>query len=337
MKTQVIAFLASAALMVAAGPSAFAQEGDQAQKSPETAETEAGTESGAEAQPAEAPADAAGAAAEAPAGDETEAGAAGETGQAAPAGDVAAAGQAGQAAGEPATGPGGRPLRTDYPGKEEAKQPSMDTKRIEGVQFEEGNQPDDAYDMRIRELETKVDDLKEKVFQSKSRVVLLKETVLSGNLSGSRAIISHENVLGSGFNMRRALYSLDGSRIFNESDESGSLSERDQIELYNGSITPGNHNLSVLLEFQGSGYGVFSYMEGYKFKLKDSCQFKAPEGKNTLVRVRIVDRGGALASIEERPAIECIVSTVDYTASDVGKASTQTAPKPTGAAGPKAK
>ncbi|MFU8806709.1 MAG: hypothetical protein ACNA8W_23070, partial [Bradymonadaceae bacterium] len=87
---------------------------------------------------------------------------------------------------EEVIGPGGTPLRTDYPGTEASLQPRMDTDRIEGLEFGEGGSAE-AYDLRVKELETKIDDLKEKVFRSKSRIVLLKETVLSGNLAGSRA------------------------------------------------------------------------------------------------------------------------------------------------------
>jgi hypothetical protein len=213
-------------------------------------------------------------------------------------------------AGEPKTGPGGKPLRDDYPGTEESKKARMDTDRIEGLAFEEGETSDEVYDVRIRELETKVDDLKEKVFRSKSRIVLLKETVLTGNLAGSRAIVSHETDLGGTYVLKRAHYSLDGSRVYNKTDGEGGLGDKKKFELYNGSIAPGNHRVSILLELQGSGYGVFSYMDGYKFTIKDSCEFSAQEGRSTVLKVRLIDRGGAFSSYEERPGIECVLNSV---------------------------
>lgn len=238
-------------------------------------------------------------------------------------------GAAAEASGEkeekgPKTGPGGKPLREDYPGTDESKQERMDTEKIEGLEFEEGETPEDVYDMRIRELETRVDDLKEKVFQSKSRIVLLKETVLSGNISGSRAIISHETQLGAAYDLVRVLYSLDGARVFNQTDKDGSLSDKKQFEIYNGSISPDNHKLSILLELKGSGFGVFSYMEGYKFRIKDSCQFKAQSGRNTLVEVELYDRGRGKYEYEERPAIRCTVSSVEYAEEDIASADTDT-------------
>ncbi|MFB6351735.1 MAG: hypothetical protein ABEK29_08110, partial [Bradymonadaceae bacterium] len=147
------------------------------------------------------------------------------------------------------TGPGGKKLRDDYPASDKAKQKKMDTKRIEGLQFEEGENPSDAYNLEIQELETKIDDLKEKVFQSKSRVVLLKETVLGGNLSGSRAVIVHTDELGGRFKLQRAMYSLNGNRVFNESKKTGNLPSKKKFKVYDDSLTAGQHNVSILLEY----------------------------------------------------------------------------------------
>jgi len=208
------------------------------------------------------------------------------------------------------TGPGGRELRQDYPGTEESKQSSMNTDRIEGLQFDEGQDPSEAYDMQVKELETKIDDLKEEVFQSKSRIVLLKETVLGGNLSGSRAKIVHESRLGSQFKLTRALYSLDGSRVYNKVGRDA-LKNKNEFTVYDGSITAGNHNVSIVLEYKGSGYGLFNYMGGYEVRITSSCQFQAQAGKATTLRVRAVKKGGAFTRPEERPGIQCRITDAD--------------------------
>lgn len=208
------------------------------------------------------------------------------------------------------TGPGGRELRQDYPGTEESKQSSMNTDRIEGLQFDEGQNPSEAYDMQVKELETKIDDLKEEVFQSKSRIVLLKETVLGGNLSGSRAKIIHESRLGSQFELTRALYSLDGSRVYNKVGRDA-LKNKNQFTVYDGSITAGNHNVSIVLEYKGSGYGLFNYMGGYEVRITSSCQFQAQAGKATTLRVKAVKKGGAFTRPEKRPGIQCRITDAD--------------------------
>lgn len=315
MKTRFIAVLAASLLVLTVSQTGFSQDDSAPAEAQPEAEQEA-EESADEAPEAEEQSASEGAD-EAPeadqqSGDDAEAGEA-EAGDA----EASDAEASDAEADEPRMGPGGKPLRDDYPGTEDSKQASMDTDRIEGLSFDEGDAPEDGYDVRIRELETKVDDLKEKVFRSKSRIVLLKETVLSGNLSGSRAIISHTNDLGGAYELRRAHYSLDGSRILNESASDDSLDDREEIELFNGSISPGNHRVSIMLELKGTGFGLFSYMDDYKFTIKDSCDFTAQEGNSSVVAIRLIDRGGALADYEERPGIECVLSSVKLSGDDL--------------------
>ncbi|RAL25002.1 hypothetical protein DL240_01970 [Lujinxingia litoralis] len=220
---------------------------------------------------------------------------------------------------EPVLGPGGRVLRTDYPGTEASLQARMDTDRIEGIEIPEGENPEEVYDLRVRDLETKIDDLKERVFRSKSRIVLLKETILSGNLAGSRAVLRFENDLGSAYNIRRALFSVDGSRVFNELDRDGNLSNANDLEIFSGPVNPGTRTVSVSLELQGSGYGVFSYARGYEFDLRFSCNFTAEEGRTTIVTVRAYKGGNAFTAHEDRPDGVCQVTMVELDLDDLAE------------------
>jgi hypothetical protein len=213
-------------------------------------------------------------------------------------------------------GPGGRELRTDYPGTEEAMKPRWDG----GMAMRnDGLSGDEAYDLRVRELETKIDDLKERVFRSKSRIVLLEETLLGGKVAGSKAIIIYKSELGSVFKLRRAQVALDGNRVLNDVDRNGSLSDKPTFEIYNGSISPGSHTLSVEMVYQGSGYKAFSYMEGYEFRLPQVCKFTVEEGTATVIEIVAYEGGGATTSVEDRPELKCNVSKSGLKASDIKK------------------
>lgn len=216
---------------------------------------------------------------------------------------------------EPVEGPGGAELRTDYPGTDEALEPRMDTGELEGMDIPEGEEPEEVYDLRVRELETQLDDLQEQVFRSKSRIALLRETVLAENLAGSRAVVTFENDLGSGYRVERAIFSVDGSQVFSEVDPNGELG--DGIEIFSGPMAPGTHTVSVTLGLRGSGYGVFSYAEGYQFDLRFSCQFTAEEGRTTLVTVQSYESGNMFTAHEDRPDGLCEVSMVELTVEDL--------------------
>jgi hypothetical protein len=129
-----------------------------------------------------------------------------------------------------------------------------------------------TYATRLRDLEQRIDALKEQIFRSKARLVKVQ-------------------------------YALDGARIFNKADEEGPLGDQTEFEVYNGSIVPGDHNITVNLEYRGNGYGIFSYLKGYRFRVRSSYTFNAPEGKGVTIRVVAYEKGGPTAPLEERPAV----------------------------------
>jgi hypothetical protein len=163
-----------------------------------------------------------------------------------------------------------------------------------------------TYGVRLRDLEQRINELKEQIFRSKARLSLLAETVLQGVVAGSQARIVHQNKMGNSYRLVKVLYSLDGAPIFNKADEEGSLGDRDEFDVYNGSIVPGEHTLTVKLEYRGNGYGIFSYLKGYRFKVNSSHTFTAPEGKAVTLKIVGYEKGGPTAPLEDRPAIQYI-------------------------------
>ncbi|MFN7701517.1 MAG: hypothetical protein ACK6CU_08340 [Deltaproteobacteria bacterium] len=160
-----------------------------------------------------------------------------------------------------------------------------------------------TYATRLRDLEQRIDALKEQIFRSKARLSLLAETVLQGVVAGAQAVLVHENRMSSSYRLVKVQYALDGARIFNKADEEGPLGDQTEFEVYNGSIVPGDHNITVNLEYRGNGYGIFSYLKGYRFRVRSSYTFSAPEGKGVTIRVVGYEKGGPTAPLEERPAV----------------------------------
>jgi hypothetical protein len=161
-----------------------------------------------------------------------------------------------------------------------------------------------AYTVRLRSLEKNVNELKEQIFRTKARLNLLKETVLGGVIGASRAYIKHKNEMGSSFRLVKAAYALDGVQIYSKSDDSGRLAEMSDFEIYNGAIQPGSHTLTVVLEYQGNGFGVFSYLKGYKFRARSSQSFVAAESKTTAITVVGYEKGNLTTQLSDKPAVD---------------------------------
>jgi hypothetical protein len=163
---------------------------------------------------------------------------------------------------------------------------------------------DEAFTTRVKTLEEQVTDLKEKIFRTKARLMLLQETVLGGDLSvGARAILFHRNEMGSTFAIESVAYALDGAPIYTKVDVNGDLQKRQEFEIFNGRIVPGQHQIAAKVVYRGHGYGVFSYLEGYKFKVQSSYTFNAEAAKVTTVKIVGFEKGGFTTDLKDRPAI----------------------------------
>ncbi|MEY4577773.1 MAG: hypothetical protein RL701_2476 [Pseudomonadota bacterium] len=158
----------------------------------------------------------------------------------------------------------------------------------------------------MRDLEQRINELKEQIFRSKARLSLLAETVLQGVVAGSQARIVHQNKMGNSYKLVKVVYALDGAPIFNKSDEEGGLGDQDEFDIYNGSMVPGEHTLTVKFEYRGHGYGIFSYLKGYRFKVSSSHTFTAPEGKSLTLEVVGYEKGGPTTPLEERPSVRFV-------------------------------
>jgi hypothetical protein len=180
-----------------------------------------------------------------------------------------------------------------------------------------------TYVVRLRELEARVDELKEQIRRSHTRLSLLSDTILSGGVGGARAEIAFTNDMSSAFRLTRALFVLDGAVQYNKQDDTGALAAQRSIPIFSGSVPPGDHTLQVLIQLRGHGYGVFSYLRGYRFEVKSSHSFTVTEGKAIQLEAIAYEKGGVTTPLEQRPAVR-------YVEKIAAMGATPTSPAPSG-------
>ncbi len=195
---------------------------------------------------------------------------------------------------------------TGQPKKLDPKPAAGQPKKIDPFESTGANpnvRESELYGDRLDSLQAEVDQLKDKIFRSKARLTLLKETVLRGVLAGSRVTITHQNLMGSGFRLTRVVFIMDGAQIFARTDDTGSLDGEDEVRVYDGNLPPGPHNVTVELTYQGNGYGVFSYLNGYTFESRSSHSFTAPENAAVKLVSQGFERGNMTTEMRDRPAV----------------------------------
>jgi hypothetical protein len=186
-----------------------------------------------------------------------------------------------------------------------------------------------TYAVRLRDLEARVDELKEQIRRSHTRLSLLSDTILSGGVGGARTSIRFQNDMSGAFRLTRALFVLDGAVQYNKQDDTGALAGQKEIPIFKGSITPGDHTLQVLLRLRGHGYGVFSYLRGYQFEVKQTHSFSVTEGKEVDLDVIAWEKGGVTTPLEQRPAVRYLEKLRDVSLAAPSSPESESAPPAT--------
>ena len=159
--------------------------------------------------------------------------------------------------------------------------------------------------VRMRRLEQKTQALKERAWQLKARVQMLKEQMIGGGV-GAQSMIAHANEMGSSFRLTKLIYTLDGTQVFVRTDETGDqLYKTKSFDVFAGPISPGNHTLAIVATYRGHGYGVFEYLSKYTFTARGNQSFIAGEGKLSKIDCKGHEKGGPTTPLEKRPAIDC--------------------------------
>jgi len=168
----------------------------------------------------------------------------------------------------------------------------------------------EVYGERLDNMQMEVNALKEQIFRSKARLSVLREAV-RGAMEGSRVVLAHRNVMGTGFRLIKVVYKLDGAPVFVRDDDSGALDEIDEFIVYDGNLGAGPHAASVELTYRGHGYGVFNYLREYNFNSRSSHGFSVPtRGSVKLVSLGF-ESGNLTTEMQDRPAVDWQAQVLD--------------------------
>src|SRR5690606_28657252 len=135
-------------------------------------------------------------------------------------------------AGEAPAGPGGEaPAGPAGEAPAGAGEPAKPTDGAGAEATQAAGMDGQTYAVRLRDLQQRIDQLKEQIRRSHTRLSLLSDTILSGGGSGSRTTITFENKLSDQFKLTRLLVVLDGSVQYIKTDRTGGLGEQGNIPI----------------------------------------------------------------------------------------------------------
>lgn len=163
---------------------------------------------------------------------------------------------------------------------------------------------DDDFSADLKILQERMAQLKERVIETKARLLNYGRKVAKGFAAGTEISIVSLNQLGGDFRAERVVISLDGHQVFaRDYDPNNDEELPERLQIYSGSILPGRHRVDLEIYLQGDD-GVFDFGYSARMRMEAGEYFTANEGKTIQVGLNLNDQGGTFKEIETRPVVK---------------------------------
>jgi hypothetical protein len=159
-----------------------------------------------------------------------------------------------------------------------------------------------SYEVHLRDLQERVEQIKEQVRRMQIRDKLLADSMPSGLVAGTPVEIDLRDRTTGAFVVTGVRVWIDDQLVYDRSDEQGALGSLRAVMAYSGVAPAGEHTARVVVRLAGNG-AVLPYMRAYHFEVTDERRFVAIEGRPTTVTIGAYERGGVTTPFELRPAI----------------------------------
>jgi hypothetical protein len=152
--------------------------------------------------------------------------------------------------------------------------------------------------VRLENIRAQVDELQEKARQRHTQLMMIARALSSQNLA--RLDVDLSNDTSTAFKLSSAKVALDGVVQYERHDN---LGDEKKLPVFTGAVAPGAHTVTVEIVLQGNGYGVFTYLRGYKVTLTSTHTFVATEAKPSHVTAAAYELTDVTLPFERRPQI----------------------------------
>ena len=114
------------------------------------------------------------------------------------------------------------------------------------------------------------------------------------------SLVAHfRDASGPAYSLLRVTAYLDGMPLGSPQGKIGSS----PVKLIDRNVPMGPHTVAFIAEYQGNGFGVLSYMEGYRFTARSVQKVTAGPRSPAGITFTVYQKGGALTPFNERLGI----------------------------------
>ena len=149
------------------------------------------------------------------------------------------------------------------------------------------------------ELPEQVRALRQKVLESKARLLILPEEVHGVIRTASALKLTVHNELSGGFRLRSVHANLDAAEWLNKDLADG----RTATLVHSSRVAPGAHKIELTLTYVGHGYRVFRYMNDYEVVVTSTYTFVIPDDIEVGLTARVTSDNPLKKHWKQRPKL----------------------------------
>jgi len=118
------------------------------------------------------------------------------------------------------------------------------------------------------------------------------------------ATVEVRSNMGKRFRLVEARVVMDGQELSHRLAARGQELES-QFRAYDGAASPGLHNVTVTMTYEGRNKGPFTYLDDIKYRVASSNDFIIHEGgRPAALEVLVYEKPGATVAVEQKPTME---------------------------------
>jgi len=137
---------------------------------------------------------------------------------------------------------------------------------------------DSIYKEEIKEFDNIINNINKDIKKEEKEINFLKNSLINNDISSSKLVVKLQNKDNSYFKILEAKITMNGNEIYNNKNI-----DKKNITIFNNSSDPGTYTFYFDLLVTGSGYGIFTYMKSYKFRVKRTIKVEVHSlGKSEL-------------------------------------------------------
>jgi len=138
------------------------------------------------------------------------------------------------------------------------------------------------YKEEIKEFDIAIDRINNELKKESKDIAYLKNSLINNEISTSRLFVKLINKDKGFFNITDIKIKMNNKVILDKKNL-----DKDSLIIFNDRAEPGIYKFDFDLTVQGAGYGIFTYMKSYKYRITQTLKVEVHDIRKTKLKLII--------------------------------------------------